>query len=75
MVFNGLKYLFFFPIVITREGKILIAENVWFSSLLWGGKKKPASGKSALTKCPEKQLSGPQAGRRGEMDLWVIKWP
>ena len=47
-----MSFFFFFPIVITREGKILIAENVWFSSLLWEKKRNPASGKSTLTKCP-----------------------
>lgn len=70
-----MSFFFFFPIVITREGKILIAENVWFSSLLWGKKRNPASGKSILMKCPEKQLSGPQAGWREEMDPWAIKRP
>lgn len=59
---------FFFPIVITREGKILIAENVWFSSLLWGKKKKTkrASGKSTL----RKTIIGPSGrteGRNGPM--------
>lgn len=63
-------FFFFLPIVITREGKILIAENVWFSSLLWGEKKKTRKWKVNSHEVPRKTIIGPSGrteGRNGPM--------